>query len=212
MKNVINNLITSLDSIDWCERNIAHQEVEHLLFGVKANFIQFQLEIDNLSEVFIHNLGKNSVETPTHYKWLFYENEKSDYKIWFHQYKSAINKNAGYAVVPHNHRYWFSSFILSGGFTSLTYQVNRLNEDTIENNTLVGEWHLNEGEIYTLSSDTVHSLDDIQKSTWTLIIQSKQVKTFSESFSLETKKIYRHYAFESRIDEFKQRIKSFNIR
>jgi hypothetical protein len=208
MKSVIKNLITSLNKIGWDSKSIAHEKVEFLLNDLKANLNRFQIELENLSDNYLRNLAELSVETPTHFKWFLYENQMLNYKIWLHEYKSRIEKGAGYAIVPHNHRYWFTSFIIRGGFTNSIYQVEKLNKKTIDRYLLVDEQSFEEGKIYSFSSDIIHSLSNIKEPTVTLIIQSKALKNFSESYDFQSKKVQRHYSFAARLEKFKQLIKS----
>jgi hypothetical protein len=53
--------------------------------------------------------------------------------------------------------------------------------------------------IYTLTSDKVHSLSDIQEGTTTLVVNSASTKPFSEEFNSKTRQIIRHYPLTVRV-------------
>jgi hypothetical protein len=117
-----------------------------------------------------------SHDTSTHYKWLVYRSPQSKFVLWLHEYKDPKDRLAGYAQVPHDHRYDISSLILEGGYTSALWQ--RFDE-TIRQ---AGEEVYRKGSIITLTHDQIHSLVRIEPETMTLVVEGPTIKGFSSAY------------------------------
>ena len=142
----------------------------------------------------------SSREPSTHFKWLIFRDPLFRFEVWLHEYKNKELLRPGYAVVPHNHVYHFSSLILSGGFKHVSYAVSRSGDDEATLR-VADERSFSRSMIYTLTCDEVHSLDDIQEGTTTLIVNSASKKAFSEEFNLKTGRVVKHYPLPVRVKE-----------
>lgn len=114
-------------------------------------------------------------ETTTHLKWFVAYSAANGVVMWIHQYKP--NAMEGYARTIHNHRYWFVSAILYGGYDHLFYDVAS------------GQPQLRHREqyrapgTYVMDADSFHSLESIVSPTLTLIVQGPAVRSLSQVFS-----------------------------
>jgi hypothetical protein len=195
--------ISKLSQYDWSDLDEAHRNLESLLDTLRANrqwlvseFRGHSLE-QRLSTAFF------SREPSTHFKWLVFRDPFLRFEVWVHEYKCKELLRPGYAVVPHNHVNQFSSLILSGGFTHISYEVDRESHDqtSFYDMRVSHESSFSRDMIYTLSSNRIHSLDHIQEGTTTLVVSSRSVKPFSEEFNFKNKKIIRHYPLSARVQD-----------
>jgi len=117
-------------------------------------------------------------DTATHYKWFLHFHEKQRFKVWLHQYKSASERRLGHAEVPHNHRYSLASVILSGGFVH--HYFDRTGGVLKESESARHSYRA--GDAYTIGWEEVHKLSDIDDRTFTLVVESRPVRHFSEAY------------------------------
>lgn len=132
-------------------------------------------------------LTKRIQETPTHFKWSLWESSNREFQVYVHQYKPPQNLQCGYALSVHNHRYWFTSLMLRGGFQHLRYEIPKdaAGEFDVSGATIIDEVAVKAGDVYQLSLGEVHSVRDIQEETRTLVVQAKPERLWSETFLLE---------------------------
>lgn len=195
MSSCVEDLIESLNRLDWsaCE---TQAEVAHLLKGVRRGWTNVKNFCGARLEGFAH-LG---AERTTHYKWYLHREPAHGYRIWLHEYKPQLERRPGYAIIPHNHLYWFASFIISGGFTHRIYSVRRCIEDEsrLAEIRVAGDTAFRQGAVYTVDIPTIHSLENLAEGTLTLVVQSRDLLTYSESFDAEKQIIRKHYPFSER--------------
>jgi hypothetical protein len=117
-------------------------------------------------------------ETSTHYKWFLHYHERLRYKVWLHQYKSAQDRSAGYAEVPHSHRYSLASVILSGGFRHHYFETN--NGTLTEPQGTLRRY--GPGDTYAVDWQEVHKLSNIDEHTFTMVVEGPTVRHFSEAY------------------------------
>ena len=195
----------TLNTLDWNNPSVCFRGVERLLSQINIQRNEVRHYFNSLAYSELQRRVELSHETATHYKWFVFKEPDFRYEIWLHEYKSSGLRRKGYAEVPHNHRYWFSSLILHGGFNHNLFEVIPPNyEDIIDSIRLTGVRRLSEGAIYTIDPDEVHSVGNIAEPTLTLIIRSKALKLHSESFDEETNQVTRYVPFSSRIKDFSQ--------
>lgn len=121
-------------------------------------------------------LFDGSNETTTHYKWLMHREYKPKLTLWLHEYKAPEQRRLGYAEVPHDHRYDFTSLILVGGYLALTWQDGPgelVQADSVRHAA---------GELIPLGADAIHSLADIDDGTVTLILEGPRRRGFSRAY------------------------------
>ena len=202
MSPFMREIIGGLDALDWENLNEAHKGAEGLLAYINSR--RELLHAEFLSHSFEERLRRTrlSHETSTHFKWYMHRSAELGYEIWLHEYKSKEFRKPGYAEVPHNHRYWFTSLILTGSFKHHIYRVERApQENLLRSMTVTKQLHYNAGDIYTNAPDVVHSIFEIEEPTLTLLIRSRAVKLYSESFNSDNNKITRYYPFSARIGD-----------
>jgi predicted metal-dependent enzyme (double-stranded beta helix superfamily) len=206
MCNLLDDLISSLDKLNWDSAFETHKIVNHLLESLNQSRVSFKSSLVSLPSSKLEIIASNSVETSTYFKWGLHKDEHRRYVIWLHEYKSATRRQAGYANTAHNHRYWFTSLILCGGFTHISYDVKRSKSDNEQVQRIFETRRVffPIGTIYTVNPEDIHSLDELVDPTLTLIVQSKAIKAYSEAFSLTDNKITLHHSFEARTQKFSE--------
>jgi hypothetical protein len=201
MIDYLNTFINQLDSFDWLDLASTHLKIEKLLHHINVNRCSFKESLSNVSLSELKRRADLSHETPSHYKWHVHKNLNLGYSIWMHEYKARSTRRPSYVEIPHNHRYWFTSLILAGEFQHQIYDVNYLKQDNFYKGIkLMDNSRFDRGRVYTMSPQTVHSIDNVVQNTLTLVVRSIGVNPYSESFDLESKQITKHTPFSSRLD------------
>jgi hypothetical protein len=203
MTTFVEKFLVPLIERDWSCLTDSHRFLESLLENLNArrDWLRDEFKSHSCRERFSKALA--SREPSTHFKWLMFRDSNFRFEVWLHEYKSKELLKPGYAVVPHNHVYQFSSLILSGGFKHISYEVcrSREAESTFDALRVSGERVVSKNMIYTLTADHIHSLSEIQEGTTTLVVNSASLKPFSEEFNLEDRRIIKHYPLPVRIRE-----------
>jgi len=196
-------IINPLEDFDWTDLTVAHRAIEGLLHELKNNRHWLREEFLNHSPAERFETAMSSREPTTHFKWLIFRDPRCLFEAWIHEYKGAELLRPGYAIVPHNHVYDFTSLILNGGFKHISYSISRDQVDPglVNDCRVSDEFSITKDQVYTLGSDQIHSLTEIQPQTTTMVINSRSRKPFSEEFNLITRRIVRHYPLPSRVAE-----------
>ena len=199
MKPFLRQFVESLRSINWSNVSIAHSNIERLLKDVYRDKESLYKEIESHDLREREYRGKKSYNLPTHLKWYLHRDLNKQFEIWIHEYKPEALRGRGYANVPHNHRYWFTSLLLRGSFTHKIYEVEGKQSDLLSFGSMqmIGHWPMSQGDVYTLDSDKIHSLTQIDDTTLTLIVSSRQIREYSEEFVPATREIRRHDTIEN---------------
>lgn len=204
MSDMLIELAATLDSLNWDDMLATSSRLEQLLTRINNSRQALRDAFRSIPRERLEDIADLSHETTTHYKWYVLGDPKRRYIVWLHDYKPESLRRPGYAEVPHNHRYWFTSLILAGGFRHHIYKVvrNELDPHTYKSIDLIATSSHEKGTIYSIDPETVHSLSELKEPTLTLVVQSRPYKQYSEVFSLHDHKIQHYYAFSSRIDTF----------
>jgi predicted metal-dependent enzyme (double-stranded beta helix superfamily) len=197
--SIVKHLVRQLSAVTWEDRQW-RKEVFDILRGtpdLSSAVNDFMLSWD-VDEQCTKDNGSH--ETSTHYKWLIHRDVSRRFTLWVHDYKPAELRQPGYAEVPHNHRYDLCSIILSGGYTSVLYDVSDgvvpLKRDSFA-----------AGDVLSLSHHDVHSLTDVSEGTLTLFVEGPTVRNFSSAFPPNGPP--RHFVdFNGRRDAFLERLGS----
>jgi hypothetical protein len=202
-------IIAFLDSLQWINLNETFEEIADRLRKINNERQFIRKEFESLDDNEMSRRISLSHETSTHYKWFVHKNNSLGYSIWIHEYKTQSARRFGYAEVPHNHRYWFSSLILRGGFENQLFAVTpSAPVETFQDLQLIQTDHHEKGSVYIVNPDTIHSINHLQDPTWTLLIRSRGVRLFSDAFDPNTKSVTHHYPFSSRVGIFKRTMSS----
>jgi hypothetical protein len=193
MMNNFDRLDSILDTIEWSRDSVAQKQINAFLSGFAPEQGAFWQQLKRFAQSQQTKLERLSVETPTHFKWLIYFSGEYHYRVWLHLYKPVMSRGSGYAIIPHNHRYSFTSLILRGGFCSTEYEIKHRDGSVFSECVAVKRNRLETGKIYTLSSESVHALSDFIHPCATLIVQNPPVKTYSESFNPGSGQISVHH-------------------
>ncbi|MGH9194329.1 MAG: hypothetical protein ACRD1T_01145 [Acidimicrobiia bacterium] len=166
-----------------------------LLQGVSLEHVQDFLAAWN--DVELDDCARESNETSTHFQWRVHRGPEDGYEIWLHEYKPQGLLRSGYADSIHDHRYWFASSLLAGGFTQTTYcveestGVRRLRE--------TGKVSFTKGTAYVVDPSAVHSISDFSYPTLTLLVRSRAIKPYSTEFRLSDGRAVHYYPLRTRI-------------
>ena len=130
-------------------------------------------------------------ETTTHYKWFLHYHPQLRFKVWLHHYKPLHDRRAGYAEVPHNHRYSLASVLLRGRFVHHLFERvdGGIEEVIAERQSYVT------GDSYSVPWQRLHKLDALADHTVTMVIETPVVRNFSEAFYSDSAEPVRFYDF-----------------
>ncbi|HEX8279037.1 MAG TPA: hypothetical protein VF540_10095 [Segetibacter sp.] len=201
MPTYIQSLIKKLNSLNWDNLQVSFPLIENLLnemYSTKKENLQEYLK--NITPSEFRKIADQSAEATTHYKWVLYSSRKYGYSIRLHEYKNIEMQREGYANTIHNHRYWFASLILNGGYRHRVYPSDVFVKKEIN---FVSDTKYSKGNHYYLNPEVIHSVNEVEKNTLTLIITSKAVRDFSTSLDISDNRVIDHYHFTSRFDSFK---------
>lgn len=191
--------LASLNTLDWSELSSTYTSVDKLLrhLDSQRHLLIKYLEMTDHKEL-IRRIDL-SHELTTHYKWFIHKDISARYSVWIHEYKNKALRRLGYAGVLHDHRYWFSSLVLCGGFTHTFYSLNKsLDASSFDERWVGDEKRFIRGNVYTMNPDMIHSIEEIEDPTITLVIRSKAIKPYSNEYDLNSKSIVHHYPLPTR--------------
>ncbi|MDQ1463307.1 MAG: hypothetical protein QOC73_248 [Actinomycetota bacterium] len=191
--------LVDLEAIDWSVGIGPHQGVEALLRRLHRDRTALKERVRSWKPGGERRISR---ETSTHYKWFVHEDQDQRFTLWLHEYKPAGVRGTRHAVIPHNHRYWFSSLMLAGGFTSTSFRARVGRPGVIPADRL----SVAAGDVFTIPPDEIHALEAIEDGTLTLIVQGRPVRNYSEVYEPETGKTTRFYDMVARLPELQDRV------
>lgn len=176
--------------------------VERALAGIYDRLPALRAELVTLGLADFNAMLVRSRETPTHYKWHLRTIGQDAYEIWLHEYKSLTGPSSVFSQRVHNHRYGFTSIVLSGGFLHSLYEVTPYAPGacTVACNS---SRELTAGMAYSLTAEEFHSVTQVRSRTVTLVAQQRPTRTFSYSVDSETNVLLRHDPIEYRFDSLR---------
>lgn len=121
-------------------------------------------------------LHRSCIERPSHFKW--YVGGADDlYCVWIHQYKDGLppDRKGSFASSTHNHRYSFASHVARGRMESSNLVATSAGRPlhVADSPTFVA------GDVYTITSDRIHRIDQTSHGTVTIVVQGPIEKTYS---------------------------------
>jgi predicted metal-dependent enzyme (double-stranded beta helix superfamily) len=186
-------LIGQASALNWTERDVAHAGVSSIFADLDVDSLCAELR-SRLSE--IADPG-GSVEKTTHYKWLLAKDDPGKrFEVWLHEYKPKTHRREGHASVPHNHRFWLTSLILKGGFTDTRFERTA---DAGSSIAALQTRAMRPGDTMVIAPEEIHALSELRDGTFSLIVQSQKIRSYSEVF--EDGAVRRYYDLDAKLAE-----------
>jgi predicted metal-dependent enzyme (double-stranded beta helix superfamily) len=201
---LLSNVVRTLDSLDWSDLASTHETIEEVLAELYESRESLREEMATLGDSELEQQEELSHETTTHFKWYVHKGLSPRYKVWIHEYKERGLRRSGYAEVPHDHRYWFTSLVLLGGFEHHIYRVEGAGDsDCFESIEEVRSSECRKGTVYTVDPTMVHALSRIAEPTLTVVVRSGAVRPYSQTFDVESRKVTKYFPLSSRLANLK---------
>jgi hypothetical protein len=190
---VASELLERLSKLDWRHDEVALETTSRILGASEIPRMVVEHEFAAWKQSgSLPSTELLSRETPTHWKW-FIGGRIEGPLLWVHEYKPAKLIRVGYAQSIHDHRYSFCSSIIRGGYVHRTFALYDHRVPTVcDTRTFVAP------SVYVLHADVIHSIDDIQDGTLTLIVQAPKRRGYSTEYFENGAEPHRHYDFASR--------------
>jgi hypothetical protein len=130
-------------------------------------------------------LLSRSMEKATHYKWLLGDGLPR-YMVWLHQYKTPelFSRTHGFARSVHNHRYGFSSKVLSGALRVSSFCLS--SDPAVQGLVHRGSYVLGKGDTVTVTEREIHRIDAVELRTRTVIVQGPVMRNYSMTYDLSS--------------------------
>jgi hypothetical protein len=189
-------LMVDLAALDWDEPGVAHRDAQALFAQIEdpGSLLEDARSLPPERTEF-----DRSAEKTTHFKWFVADDPHGRFALWLNEYKPASHRRTGHAEVAHNHRFWFTSLLLSGGFTNDIYRAR--SDASLE---LERSLDLRAGDTFVVDPDEVHALRELRDGTLTLLVQSRPVRSYSDVW--EAGKVTRYHDLPSSRRAFNQRL------
>jgi predicted metal-dependent enzyme (double-stranded beta helix superfamily) len=192
----LDRLVASLRRCDWSDPALGHRDAQRVLASIKdpRPLLAAVREVDPQ-----RTEQDGSAEKTTHFKWFLGADPDQRFELWLNEYKPKALRRPGHAEVAHNHRFWFTSLVLAGGFQNAVYLP--AGDETLQE---AGVISLSAGDTFVVDPDAIHSLRALADSTVTLIVQSQPVRSFSDVY--ENGRKVRYYDLPGARREFNDRL------
>jgi len=152
-------------------------------------------------------LAAGSREVTTHFAWRLRYEKAEPFSVWLHEYKPRRDWLPGYANTVHNHRYDFSTAMLTGGYWHEWFDVELDSSgEFVRAATSAGSRMLLPGMVCAVAADRFHRIPRVKDGTATFLIKSRPVKTWSLSFDPDTRVSRRHVPVEVRVCDLAERL------
>jgi hypothetical protein len=152
-------------------------------------------------------IADGSREATTHFAWRLRYEKAEPFSVWLHEYKPQRDWLPGYANTVHNHRYDFSTTILTGGYWHEWFDVDLDSSgEFVRAATSAGSQMLLPGMACAVTADRFHRIPRVKDGTTTFLIKSRPVKTWSLSFDPYTRVSRRHVPVEVRVCDLAERL------
>ena len=143
-----------------------------------------------------------SRETTTHFAWCLRDEPTEPFTFWLHEYKPQRDWRHGYADSVHNHRYHFSTTILTGSYLHERYTARLgAGERSILSAALLRRTECPVGTSGTMLAHEFHRIPRAADDTMTFLVKSRATSPWSLSFDPDTGASHRHVPVESRLEE-----------
>lgn len=172
--------------------------------GLRADLKSY---LSDLPSAEFETLIGRSRETTTHFAWCLFADNDDPFSVWLHEYKPQRDWREGYADSVHNHRYHFSTSIISGAYTHQRFAAEiDENTDLVSAVTQLRSTVCAAGTGGFLLSDEFHRIPEAEDGTMTLLVKSREIRAWSLSYDPMTGRGYRHIPVENRLDDLVGRL------
>jgi predicted metal-dependent enzyme (double-stranded beta helix superfamily) len=173
-ETALDRLVASLRRCDWSDPAVGHLGAQRILASVDdpRPLLAAARDVDPQ-----RTEQDGSAEKTTHFKWFLAADPDRRFELWLNEYKPKALRRQGHAEVAHNHRFWFTSLVLAGGFQNAVYAPAA--DETLQE---TGVLSLGAGDTFVVDPDAVHSLRALADGTVTLVVQSQPVRSFSDVY------------------------------
>lgn len=188
--------MSDLSALDWSDPRCAHRGAQAVLATIedpRPLLEPARNRNPQLAEV------DRSAEKTTHFKWFLAADPHGRFALWLNEYKPATHRRVGHAETAHNHRFWFTSLLIGGGFVHAVFDPCA--DGTLKPQRTVP---LRAGDTYVVEPTAVHTLREIADGTVTLIVQSAPVRSHSDVYENGT--VTRYHDLPSARRSFNQRL------
>ena len=149
-----------------------------------------------------------SKETTTHDAWCLADDPADEFSLWLHLYKPQRDWRAGYANTVHNHRYHFSTTILTGSYLHQRFDARldpggrevrgaRLTETVIRR----------AGSHEVMLSEQFHRIPRAEDGTITFLVKSSPVRPWSLSYDPGRGTSWQHTSRRERLTELAEHLR-----
>lgn len=168
---------------------------------------QLRADLRALSQRQAAVLAAGSREVTTHFAWRLLYERTEPFSVWLHEYKPQRDWLPGYANTVHNHRYDFSTTVLTGGYWHEWFDVELDSSgELVRGATSAGSQMLLPGMACAVTADRFHRIPRVKDGTATFLIKSRPVTTWSLSFDPYTRVSRRHVPVEIRVCDLAERL------
>jgi hypothetical protein len=163
--------------------------------------------LGSLSSAEFTALIGRSRETTTHFAWCLLAGHDDPFSVWLHEYKPQQDWREGYADSVHNHRYHFCTNIISGAYTHERFGAELDDAGAgINSVTLLRSTVCPAGTGGFLLADEFHRIPSAEDGTMTLLVKSREIRSWSMSYDPTTRHSYRHIPVENRLGDLADRL------
>ena len=192
----LDQLVASLRRCDWSDPAVGHLDAQRVLASIEDPR-PLLAAVGAADPQRTEQDG--SAEKTTHFKWFLAADPDQRFELWLNEYKPKALRRQGHAEVAHNHRFWFTSLVLAGGFQNAVYTPTE--DETLHE---AGTVTLGAGDTFVVDPDAVHALRALEDGTVTLIVQSQPIRSFSDVY--ENGRKVRYYDLPGARRAFNDRI------
>lgn len=200
------DLVKFLDQeVDWNSHDDQEQQkVEKVLKEVLDNPSIIQHRIEEIySDATLLSFFQQHIEfRPLMDKFPIFFDSEDRFRIRVNHFKSKLLNKGARPETPHNHRFQFSTIILSGSYKQCIYTVNEVNE--VENTaelSLIDCQTYSVGDSYSLTTETIHNVfnESHDEPCISLFIRGRALSEYSTVYQPEVGKYFRSYGLSKEL-------------
>lgn len=190
-----------LSSLPWLwEPERALEAAREILTSERDLAFELESWLRALSDDQAACAGMESRTTGTHDKWFLGGGKYSGaagrtYMVWLHDYFSPekFGTSSNFAASVHNHRYGFTSRVVSGGMDIVEFQNPDNSESPLATKR---EFVIRSGETMSVLPKDIHRIVSVEPGTRTLLVQGPARSMYSTVYHPDgtLDRVYGHHA------------------